>query len=147
MLQIYTAWGDIICDTWNRNLLTIHFLDNSSLWTYNSMEVSYNPPFFLFREICTYNNFCFIIWFLFFLILCFLNFVFGIYIVWFLCSKKTWLSQRFSLLNRYELVLLDTFLDFYLITNFNSHYHHYDYDRFHYYCCCYYLAWSKSLKV
>ena len=153
MLQIYTAWGDIICDTWNRNLLTIHFLDNSLLWTYNSMEVSYNPPFFLFREICTYNNFCFIICFLFFLILCFLNFVFGIYIVWFLCSNKTWLSQRFSLLNRYELVLLEHFLFcfhvFRFLSNyqFNSHYHHYDYDRFHYYCCCYYLAWSKSLKV
>ena len=95
-----------------------------NLWHMKSkaMEVSYNPPFFLFKEICTYSNFCFIICFLFFLILCFLNFAFDIYIMWFLCSNKTWLSQRFFLLSRYELVLLEHFLFCFHVFIFLSNY-------------------------
>ena len=41
--NIGNVWGDIIYDTWNRELLTIHFLDSSS-W-----KVLYNPPLF-YRE-------------------------------------------------------------------------------------------------
>ena len=76
---------------------------------------------------------------------CFLNFVFDIYIIWFLRSNKTWLSERFSLLSRYEWVLLEhfysisKFLYFYLITNFESHYHHYYYHHYHCYCCSYHI--------
>ena len=39
-----------------------------------------------------------------------LYFVFDIYIICFLCSNKTWLSERFSLLSRHELLLLEHFL-------------------------------------
>ena len=64
------------------------------------------------REICTYNNFCIIIFFVslcFVFCFCFLNFALDIYIMWFLRSDKTWLSECFSLLSRYELVLLEHF--------------------------------------
>ena len=134
MANTGTAWGHIIYDAWNRDLLIIHFSDSSS-W-----KVLYNPPFFS-RERCTYNNFCFIIlFFLFF----FLYFVFNIYMTCFLRSNKTWLSERFSLLSRHELLFLEHFVFyfnvFYMITNFDSQYQHYCYDYCHYYCCYYFFV-------
>ena len=44
------------------------------------------------------------------IIFCFFYLVFDIYIMWFLRSNKRWLSERFSLLSRYELLLLEHFL-------------------------------------
>ena len=73
--------------------------------------ILYNPPFFPPREIITCNNFCLIIFLLLLLLLfCFLYLLFDIYIMQFLRSHKRWLSERFSLLSRYELLLLEHFL-------------------------------------
>ena len=72
--------------------------------------IIYNPPFFPPREITTCNNFCLIISLLFLLLFCFLYLLFDIYIMQFLRSHKRWLSERFSLLSRYELLLLEHFL-------------------------------------
>ena len=69
----------------------------------------------------------FFFYYLFFLF-CFLYFVFDICIMWFLRSSKTWLSQRFEAdmncfyLNTFHSI--STFLYFYMITNFDSCYHH-----------------------
>ena len=41
---------------------------------------------------------------------CFLYLVFDTYIMWFLHSNKRWLSERFSLLSRYELFFIEHFL-------------------------------------
>ena len=55
-------------------------------------------------------------------------FIFDICIMWFLRSSKTWLSERFEAdmncfyLNTFHSIL--TFLYFYMITNFDSCYHH-----------------------
>ena len=63
-----------------------------------------------------------------FFLFCFLYFVFDICIMWFLRSSKTWLSQRFEAdmncfyLNTFHSI--STFLYFYMITNFDSCYHH-----------------------
>ena len=72
--------------------------------------------FFFPREISTYNK-------------------------WFSRSNKRSLSERSSLLSRYELIWIPfdsvlTFLYFYTITNFYFHSHHYCYDYFCYYCFC-----------
>ena len=69
----------------------------------------------------------FFFYYLFFLF-CFLYFVFDICIIWFLRSSKTWLSERFEAdmncfyLNTFHSI--STFLYFYMITNFDSCYHH-----------------------
>ena len=97
--------------------------------------------FCFFREICTCKTS--VLSFVF-LLFCFLNVVFDIYIMWVLHSNKTWLSERFSCLSIYELVLLKYFLFFYVKVFiflsdylFHSYYHHY-HDHFHYCCCNYY---------
>ena len=59
---------------------------------------------------------------------------------WFLHSNKRWISERFSLLSRYELLLLEHILCcfnifiFLYYYQFYSHPHHYCYDYFCYYC-------------
>ena len=65
---------------------------------------------------------------------CFLYLLFDIYIMWFLRSNKRWLSERFSLLSRYELLLLEHFLfcfnvfiflyDYQFLFSFSSFSHH-----------------------
>ena len=66
--------------------------------------------FFLQRDAPTYKNSCFIVYFILSFSFCFLYFVFDIYIKRFLRSNKTWLSERFPLLSRHELLLLEHFL-------------------------------------
>ena len=111
--------------------------------------------FFLYpRDISTHNNFCLTIFIIFIFLFCFLCLVFDIYImcVTFTFNKR-WFSERFSLLSRYEVLLLENFLfcfsvlNFYTITNFYSHSHRYYYDYFYYYCfrhchCHYFLTSS-----
>ena len=65
---------------------------------------------FYTREISTYNNFCLIIFIIFIFLFCFLYLVFDICIIWLLLSNKRWFSERFSLLSRYELLLVENFL-------------------------------------
>ena len=96
--------------------------------------------FCFFREMCTCKTS--VLSFVF-LLFCFLNVVFDIYIMWVLHSNKTWLSERFSCLSIYELVLLKYFLFYVKVFIFlsdylfHSYYHHY-HDHFHYCCCNYY---------
>ena len=72
-----------------------------------------NPPFFSFfnpRMRSTYNNVFLSFLIIFIFLFCLLFLIFDIYITWFLRSIKTWLSERFSLLSRYESLLLHDFL-------------------------------------
>ena len=100
------------------------------------------------REICTYSNFCFItcvcVCFFFNFISYNLSLIFTLHdfcvpikhgflrVLTFSADMNCfYLSTFYSIL---------TFLYFYTITNFDSHYHLYFYDCFHYYCCYYYLS-------
>ena len=94
--NIRADWGAIIYDPRNRDLLTIHFSKSSS-WQVLHVE-RYAPTT------------TFVLSLLFIFLFCFLYFVFDIYILLFLCSNKTWLSERFSFLSRSELLLLEKFL-------------------------------------
>ena len=73
----------------------------------------------------------------------FLYFTFDVYIMWFLHSNKRWLSERFSFLSRYELLLLEHFLFsfnvFIFLYDFYSHSHHYCYYCFCHCHCHYYF--------
>ena len=101
MLRILLLIRVIIHDAWNRNPLTIHFSVHGRY---------YMTRLFVEREICTYNNFCFIICFYFFIL--FLRLCFLIFTLYDFCVLINH-SERFSILSRYELVLLELFL-FYL---------------------------------
>ena len=60
--------------------------------------------------------------------------------MWFLRSNKIWLSERFSLWSRYELLLLFHFLFCFNVSVFL-------YDSHHYYYFCYYLFLSLPLPL
>ena len=78
-----------------------------------------------------------------------LSFVFDIYILWLSSSNKIWLCKLFSLLQRHELLLHEhfnsilTFLYFYKITNFDSHYCNY----YHYCHYCYYFIIAIAIII
>ena len=112
--------------------------------------------FFLQRDGPTYKNSCFIFYFILSFSFCFLYFVFDIYIKRFLRSNKTWLSERFPLLSRHELLILEHFLFCFNSFIFSDDYqfwficlHYYD-DYFHYYylchCHCYYYCFIFNAK-
>ena len=114
--NIATDWGDTIMT----REIRISELSVSRIAVHGRYYITH--PFFFLEKYAPTINFCYSIDYGFYSVSYTLFLTFNFF--WFLSSNKTWLSERFPLVSKYELLLLEQFLfyfkSFYICTRLST---------------------------